>query len=88
MEDLGTSGKDSGTGGHQPKGLGDVFQGGSAGGYFIQVVDVGADPLHGTGPGKLPAQGFQADNAEADGAMGGCGLGVPTAGDSNGGGGF
>ena len=75
-------------GGNQPKGLGDVVQGGSAGGYFIWVRDVNADPPHRTGPGKLPAQGFQVGNAEADGATGGCGLGVPTAGDSDGGGGF
>ena len=54
-EELGTAKKDSGMGGHQPKGLGDVFQGGSTCSAFIQVGDVGDDPLHGMGPGKLPA---------------------------------
>ena len=39
-----TAGEDSGIGGYQPKGLGDVFQGGSAGGVFIRAGDVGADP--------------------------------------------
>ena len=31
---------------------------------------MGADPLHGTGPGKIPAQGRQEDNEEADKSTG------------------
>ena len=57
--------------GRQPKGLGGIFQVGSAGGSFIQVRDVGAELPHGTGPGKLPAQGRQADNGDASKATGG-----------------
>ena len=33
-----------------------VIQGGGACGSFICFLDVGADPLHGTRPGELPAQ--------------------------------
>ena len=36
-------------------GLGDVFQGGVAGGPPIRVVDVGDDPPHGKGPGEFSA---------------------------------
>ena len=57
-------------------------------GAIIRVRDICAEPLHGTVPGKLPAHGCQADNEEADEATGGEGLGVPTAGYSDGGGGF
>ena len=64
------------------------FQGGSAGGSFIQVGDVSADLPQGTVPGKLLAKGRQADNRKPDKETGGGGLGVPTAGDSNGGGEF
>ena len=88
MRELGSAGKDSGTGGRQPTGLRYVFQGSSAGGNFIWVGDVGDEPLHGTGPGKLPAQGRQEDNGEASKDTGGWGLEVPTAGDRNGRGGF
>ena len=64
-EELGTAGMDSGTGGLQPKAIGEYFQGGSAGGSIIRFGDVGADPPHRMGPGKLPAQGRQADNVGA-----------------------
>ena len=87
-EEMGMDGKDYGTGGNQPKGLGDIFQGGSAGGSIIQVGDVGTDPPHGTGPRKLPAQVLQEDNREAYKVTGGWGMGLPTTGDSDGGGGF
>ena len=60
-EVLGTADKNSGTGGCQPTVIGDVLQGGGTGNIFIRVRDVGADPPHGTGPGKLLAQGCQAD---------------------------
>ena len=85
---MGTVGENSGTGGHQPKGVGDFFQGGIEGGSIIWFRDVGADPPHGTGPGKFPAQGIQEDNREEAEMTGGWGLGVPTAEDSDGGGGF
>ena len=87
-EELGTSGKDSGTGGSQFKGLGDVFQGSSVGGTLIWVVDVGADTPHGTDPRKLAAQDFHADNGEAEKATGGRELGFPTSSDINIGGRF
>ena len=80
--------EDSGTGGIQPKGIVDVFQGDSAGSYFIWVRDVGAEPPHGTGPRKLPAQVRQANNGDSAEAMGGQKLRLPTAGYSDGGGGF
>ena len=35
-----------------------IFQDGGAGGSFIWVGDVGADPPYGTVPGKLQAHGF------------------------------
>ena len=87
-EELGRAGKDSGKVGRHNKGLGDVFQGGGAGGSFIWVGDVGADTLHGTGPGEIPSQGCQADNREASEAMVGLGMGATIAGDRDGGGGF
>ena len=63
--------KDTGTGGRQPTGLGDVLQGGGTGGPSIWVRDVGDDPRHGKGPGKFPAQGLQADYGEAAEYIGG-----------------
>ena len=87
-EYLGTSGEDSGMVGLQLKVLRDVFQGISAGGYFICVRDVGVNPLHGTGPGKLPSQSHQVDNEETAKDMEGWGIVVTTAGYRNRGGGF
>ena len=84
---MGKDGKDIGTVGRQPTGLGDILQGGGAGNYPIQVGDVGDDPPHGQGPGNFTAQGCQADYREADEAIGGWGLGVTNTGESNGGGG-
>ena len=46
-------GEDSSTGGLQPKGLGDVFHGGSARGALIRVVYVGADPCMGKALGSF-----------------------------------
>ena len=80
---MGTVGENSGTGGHHPKGVGDFFQGGIEGGSIIWFRDVGADPPHGTGPGKFSAQGRQADYREAAKGTLGWGIVVPTAGDSN-----
>ena len=51
--------------GRNPKVIGDLFQGDSAGDSSIQVEDMGAYPLHGTVPEKLPAHIRQADNGEA-----------------------
>ena len=75
MEELGMAGEDSGTGGRQTKGLGDVFKGVSAGGSFIRIRDVGDDPPHGTGHGDLLVQGFQVYNREAAEATEGLGAG-------------
>ena len=83
---MGTAGEDNGTGGRQPMGLGDFFQDRGTGGYFIWVREVCADPLNGTGPGKFPAQGRQENYGEAAKFMRYWGIGVPTAGDINGGG--
>ena len=51
-----------GVGGVQHKGIWYVFQGGSSRGVAFWVGDVGADPPHGTDPGKFPAQGRVADH--------------------------
>ena len=56
-----------------------------AGGCFIRVGDVCADPLHGTAPGNFPAQGRQENYRKADKLIREWGIGVPTAGDINGG---
>ena len=40
-------------------GIGDVLQGGAAGGYFIWVRDVSDEPAHEWERGKLPAQFFR-----------------------------
>ena len=80
-------GKDPGTGGCHPTGLGDVLQGGGAGGSSIWVRYVGDEPPHGKGPGKFPSKGCQADNGEASEAILGCEMGLPTTGDNDGGGG-
>ena len=48
-------------GGHHPTGLGDVLQGGGAGGSSIWFGDIGDDPPHGKVPGKFSAQSRQAD---------------------------
>ena len=74
-ETIFTNVEDSTTAGRQTTVLGDVLQGGGAGGSSILVGYVGADPLHGKGPGKLPAQVFQEYHRDAAGAIGGWGLG-------------
>ena len=43
------------------------------------------DPLNSKGPGKFPAQGRQVDYGESAEMTGGWEMGVPTAGDSDGG---
>ena len=53
-EEVGMDDEDTGTGGYQLTGIGDIFQGGT-GGSFIMVRDVRADPLHRIGPEKFPA---------------------------------
>ena len=40
---------------------------------FIWFREVGADPLHGKFPEKIPAQGLQSDDGDATGATGGGG---------------
>ena len=59
-EYMGTDGKDNGTGGRHPTGLGDVSQGGGAGIPPVRVVDIGGDPLHEQAPGGVSAQSRQA----------------------------
>ena len=72
-----------GTGGFQPKGLGGVLQGSGTGGAYIMVRYVGADPLHGMGPGKLPTGGCKVDNGDTTKETGGGGLVIPTTGGSD-----
>ena len=64
-EELGTDGKDNGTEGLQPTGLGYVFQVIVAGGSSIRFGDVNDEPLHGQVPGKFPEQVRQADYRES-----------------------
>ena len=66
MEELGTDGRDNGTGGIYPTGIGDIFQGGGTGGTPIRLRDVGDEPLHVQGPGECPAQIRQAYYRETD----------------------
>ena len=60
-KELGVSGKYTRTGRHHPMGLGDVFQGGGAGGTPIWVRDVGDEPLHVQSPGEFSEQSHQLD---------------------------
>ena len=46
-----------GTIGGKPKGVGDVFQGSDACGTSFRVGDMGYDPPHGPGPGRVSPQG-------------------------------
>ena len=46
---------DFGTGRSKYVGVGDIFQGGGTGGSYPWVEDVSDDPLHETGPGRVPA---------------------------------
>ena len=71
VEELGTDGKDTGTGGRQPTCLGVVLQGGGSGGSSIWVGCVAGDPLNSKGPGKFPAQGRQEYYGEVAEATGG-----------------
>ena len=74
-------------GGSQSTGLGDVFQGGGAGGPPIWVRDVGDDPPYGKVPGEFSAQSLHTDYGETYKATGGWERGITNAGDSDGGGG-
>ena len=68
---MGTSVKNLGKEEGKSKGVGDVFQGGSAGGAFIKVRELGADTPLGMGPAKLPEKVPQTDNGEETKVMGG-----------------
>ena len=74
------------TGGRQTTGIGDIFQCGGAGSTPIWVVDVDDYPPHGHGPGGFSAHSLQADYGDTSKATGAWELGVPTNGDSDGGG--
>ena len=74
--------------GCQLKGPGDFFQGGGTGGADIRVRDVGADPPHGTGPGKFSTQGYPVYNRETAEEIGGGGVVILTASSIDGGGGI
>ena len=79
-------GKESGEQGCQPRVLGDVFQSGGKLSVYIWVRDVGADPPHGTGPGKISKWGCKEDNMETTKETRVGGLGITNTGFSNGGG--
>ena len=74
--------------GGRPEGVPFILQGGSPGGVAFRVGDLGPDPPHGAGPGKLPAQGRATYYREAAEATGGGDMGVSPTGGSNGGSGF
>ena len=82
---MGTADKDPGTGGFQPKGLGNVFQVSGTGADAFRVRYVGARPPHGTGPGKLPTGCCKADTGKISEEKRGGGMGVTTTGRSDGG---
>ena len=63
-EDMGPYNRDTGKGGSQHKGVGDVLKCGCAGSISIRFGDVGDDPSHGPGPGGVPTQGSQPDHWE------------------------
>ena len=77
--------KDTGTGGRQPTGLGDVLQGGGTGVSSIRFEDVGNDPTHGKVPEKFLEKGHREDQYESSKATGGWEMGLLTDGDSDGG---
>ena len=70
-EYLGMYGKNNGTGGRHPTGIGGVLQGCSAGSSSIWFGDMSGETPHRKGPGKFPAQVCQVDYREADKVMGG-----------------
>ena len=78
-------GKDNGTGGRHPTGIGGAIQGCSAGSSSIWFGDISGEPPHGKVPGKFPAQVRQANYREADKVMEVWQMGVPTAGYKDGG---
>ena len=55
-EELGMADEGTRAGGGQPKGIWDIFQGGSTGSVAFQVVYVGDDPLNRTGPRDISTQ--------------------------------
>ena len=69
-EELGTSGKDTGVGGRYPAGIGDVIQGGGAGGTPIRIGDGGDETLNRQVHGHFSAQIFQEDYRETAEATG------------------
>ena len=50
---MGSSDEDFGIGRSKHAGVGDLFQGGGTGGYYIWFGDVGDDSLHETGLGRV-----------------------------------
>ena len=50
---MGSADKDLGMGRIKHAGVGNLFQGGGTGGSYLWLVDVGDDPPHETGPGRV-----------------------------------
>ena len=87
-EELCTANEDPVTGGCQPKGIGDFFQGVGTGSADFRVRDMGAYPLHGTSPGNFSTWGCAADNGKTAKEIGRGGLVITTSIGRNGGGGI
>ena len=71
-------------GGGGPKGVGELFQGGSTGGVVFWVRDVGPDTPGGAGSEKLLAKGRAKDHREAYKEAGVWELGIFSAESGNG----
>ena len=80
---MGTADKDTGKGGRHLKVAGDVFYYIFVGATSLQVGDVGDDPSHGLGTGRVSTQGIKTDNWDTTKAPGGWELGMPISGDDN-----
>ena len=72
----------------RPKGLGDILQGGRAGGCYFWGIYVGPDPLDGAGPEQISEQFRATARQEASKAEGGVELVISSNGGSNGGSGL
>ena len=75
--------KNLGKVGGESKVVGDVFQGGGAGSTTFGVGDVGCDPPHGPGPGRVPTQGSSTDHWVTFPEVIGRDMGVSTSGDDD-----
>ena len=80
---MGAADEDTGTGGGQPKGIRDVFQGVITGNVAFSDQRRGCLPPAWMVPDRFSSQGCTADHIETYGETGGGGIVIPTTGDSN-----